>query len=306
MQAATHLQADPAAIPLKTLIAGWTALVLTLLIWAGFSLSIRAISSSVLTPGDVALIRFAVPALAMLPFLPSRLPALKRLSPKHLFMIMCGAGLPFFLVAAAGGHLTSAAHVSALVAGTTPLSFAFVGWLLWREPVGRARKLSLGVIVAGVALLVAGMGGLQWSLIGGAALLLVASLFWGLYTHGLRKSGVDPLGCVMVVTYPSLIVLVPLLLTGVLDSHLSQIAPKEALLFVLVQGVGVGVVSTLAYTLAIRLLGPLLCSTVGALAPVLATLLAIPLLGEQPTFLALCGVLIVTAGVLLSSRPIRG
>ncbi|MDW5441587.1 hypothetical protein [Polaromonas sp. SM01] len=86
----------------------------------------------------------------------------------------------------------------------------------------------------------------------------------------------------MLVSYPSLIALVPLLLTDVLDSHLGQIAPKEALLFVLVQGLGVGVASTLAYTLVTRLLG------------------------EQPTFLALCGVFLVAAGVLLSSRPVRG
>jgi drug/metabolite transporter (DMT)-like permease len=280
---------------------GWVALLLTLLVWAGFSLSIRFIGQSVLTPGDVALIRFLVPGLVLLPFLPSRLAALRRLSLAHWLMMGIGAGLPFFLLAAAGGRLTSAAHVSALVAGTTPVSFALLGWALWRQPLGRTRAYGLAGIVAGVALLLAGLGGLHSSLLGGAVLLLGASLLWGLYTHGLRNAGLDPLACVMVVTYPSLCVLLPLLVTGVLDSHVLQAAPNQLLLFLLVQGLGVGLLSTLGYALAIRLLGPMRCATVGALAPVLVTLLAIPLLGEQPGWLACCGVLAVTAGVLFSS-----
>lgn len=284
---------------------GWAALLLTLLTWAGFSLSIRAIGASALTPGDVALLRFSVPALLMLPFLPSRLPALRRLAPRHGLMIGCGAGLPFFLVAAAGGRWTSAAHVSALVAGTTPLSFALLGWLLWREPVSAARRLGLAVIALGVVLLVAGVGGLHWSALGGAGLLLLASLLWGLYTHGLRKSGLDPLACVMLVSYPSLAALLVLLLSGLLDSHLAAIAPREALPFLLVQGLGAGLVSTLGYSLAIRLLGPAVCATVGALAPVLAALLAIPLLGEWPSALALGGVVVVTAGVIFCGRSLR-
>jgi drug/metabolite transporter (DMT)-like permease len=284
-------------------LVGWAALAVTLSIWAGFSLSIRAIGRSVLTPADVALLRFIVPALVLLPLLPSRAAALRAVAPQHLAMIAVGAGLPFFLLAAAGGRLSSAAHVSALVAGTTPLSFALVGWALWREPVGAARGCSLAIIVAGVALLATGLGGVPGSWLGGAALLLGASLLWGVYTHGLRRSRLDPVACVMVVTYPSIFALLLLMAAGVLDSHLSQAAPSQTLPFVLVQGVGVGLVSTLGYSIAIRHLGSLRCSTAGALAPVLATLLAIPLLGEQPSVLSACGVLVVTAGVVLASRP---
>jgi len=308
MNATTHPLPQPAAdvASSRPALLGWGALTLTLIVWAGFALSMRAIGASALTRGDVALVRFLVPALAMLPFLPSRLAALRRLSLEHWLMVAGGAGLPFFALTAAGGRLTSAAHVSALVAGTAPLSFALLGWLLWREPVARARKVGLAVILAGVALLVAGLGGWQWGLVGGAGVLLVASVCWSLYTHGLRKSGLDPLGCVMAVSYPSLLVLLPLMLAGLVESHLGQATSRELLPFVLVQGLGVGLLSTLVYALSIRLLGPLRCATVGALAPVLVTVLAVPVLGERPTLLACCGVLVVTAGVLLSNRPSRG
>ena len=51
-------------------------------------------------------------------------------------------------------------------------------------------------------------------------------------------------------------------------------------LVLLVQGLGVGVVSTLSYATAIARLGPARSAVIGSLAPVLASLGAVPLLGE--------------------------
>ena len=281
---------------------GWLTMGLTLVIWASFSLSIRAIGSSSLAPTDVALIRFLVPALALAPFLPSRFAALRALPVKCWVMVACGAGLPFFLIASLGGKFTSAAHVSALIAGTTPVSFALIGWLLWREPVSPARIRRLALILAGVALMVWGFGAQSPHAMVGAGVLLLASLLWGIYTHGLRLAGLDPLSGVMVVTYPSVVALAALVGSGLVESRLAAAPVNELLMFAAVQGVGVGLFSTLLYGMSIRLLGAAKCAMVGALAPVLATLLAIPLLGESPTALTAFGVMVVSLGVVLAVR----
>ena len=278
---------------------GWAALTITVLIWAAFALTIRAIGHSPLTPGDVALIRFLIPAALLLPLLPSRLPALRRVPPHAALMIMAGAGLPFFLIAAAGGASTSAAHVSALVAGTTPLSVVLVGALLFRDRVTANQRPGLGLILLGIVLLVAGLGPVGASPLTGIALLLSASLLWGGYTLGMRRAGLDPLGVAMLVTYPSLLLLAPLLLSGTLPSHLTQVPWQGLLPFIAVQGLGVGLVASLTYPYALKPLGTLRCATVGALAPVLATLLALPLLGERPSLASAIGVAIVTTGVLI-------
>ncbi|GGB77494.1 DMT family transporter [Deinococcus soli (ex Cha et al. 2016)] len=278
---------------------GWAALAVTVLIWAAFALTIRAIGHSPLTPGDVALIRFLIPAALLLPLLPSRLPAMRRVPPHAALMITAGAGLPFFLIAAAGGASTSAAHVSALVAGTTPLSVVLVGAALFRDRVTAAQWPGLGLILLGIVLLVAGLGTVGASPLTGIALLLSASLLWGGYTLGMRRAGLDPLGVAMLITYPSLLLLAPLLLSGTLPSHLTQVPWQGLLPFIAVQGIGVGVVASLTYPYALRHLGTLRCATVGALAPVLATLLALPLLGERPSVASAIGVAIVTTGVLV-------
>lgn len=253
---------------------GWLTMGLTLVIWASFSLSIRAIGSSSLAPTDVALIRFLVPALALAPFLPSRFAALRALPVKCWVMVACGAGLPFFLIAS----------------------------LLWREPVSPARMRRLALILVGVALMVWGFGAQSPHAMVGAGVLLLASLLWGIYTHGLRLAGLGPLSGVMVVTYPSVVALAALVGSGLVESRLAAAPVNELLMFAAVQGVGVGLFSTLLYGMSIRLLGAAKCAMVGALAPVLATLLAIPLLGESPTALTAFGVIVVSLGVVLAVR----
>jgi drug/metabolite transporter (DMT)-like permease len=285
---------------------GWIAMSITVLIWAGFSVSLRAISHSTLSSADVALIRFLVPAIALLPFVRARLPALKAMQPLHALMIVIGAGLPFFLIAAAGGRLTSAAHVSVLVAGTVPLSVALLALVCWREPIQSSRRLGLLLIVAGVLLMVAGLGAMQLPMLQGVALLLIASLLWGMYTLALRKTTIDPVGTLMLITYPAVCGIVILMATGAMESHLAQANFNEIGWFVLVQGICVGILSPLAYAAAIRCLGSVRSSTIGALAPVIAALIAIPVLHEIPTVLSVAGILAVTTGVVLTNRHAKG
>ena len=284
---------------------GWIAMSITVLIWAGFSVSLRAISHSSLSSGDVALIRFLVPAIALLPFIPARLTALKAMRPLHALMIATGAGLPFFLIAAAGGRLTSAAHVSVLVAGTVPLSVALLASVCWREPIAAGRRLGLMVIVAGIVLIVAGLGAMQWPMLRGVSLLLVASLLWGMYSLTLRKTTLDPVGTLMLITYPAVAGIVILMATGTMESHLAQAKLNDIIWFVLVQGICVGILSPLAYAAAIRCLGSVRSATVGALAPVLATVIAIPVLHEIPTMVSVAGILAVTVGVILANRAAK-
>ena len=290
----------PRQIPLRPLV-GYLAIAVTVLVWAGFALSTRAASGAQLTFGDVALIRSGIPALFFLPFLPKRIAVLRQLPARRWLMIAAGAGLPFFWLAAMGGAQTSATHVGALIAGTTPVSVAVLTWVVYRQR--PAVLLPLGVILVGVAALIGASGNLAAGSLTGVALLLSASLLWGCYTLGLRGSGLDPIGCALVLALPSTLVLLPLLATGVLPSNLTQVRLAEAMPFILAQGVGVGLVSSLTYAIAIARLGVAKCAAIGSLAPAIAAVLAVPLLHEALTFGTILAVLIICAGVMLANRP---
>jgi drug/metabolite transporter (DMT)-like permease len=295
-------QLEPSALPRSPfMIVGWLSLLLAVIVWAGFALSMRAIGRSPLSTADVALIRFAVPAILLLPLLPSRLARLRIVPWPAATAVATGAGLPFFLLAAAGGRSSSAAHVSALIAGTTPLAVALLAMLLWREVPRRHRLFGLLAIMAGVSFLVAGLSSTGPSEVYGVTLLLAASVLWGAYTLGLRRAKLDPLGCIMLITYPSLLVLLSLRAIGVFETHLSTVSLTDIMPFVVVQGIGVGLLSSYAYSLAVSRLGSTRCATVGALAPVLTTGLAVPLLNEVPSWLSLLGVCVITFGIFVSN-----
>lgn len=281
---------------------GWPALVVAVIIWACFALSIRLISLSSVSTIDVAIIRFGVPAIILLPFTVIRLARIRRVPLLPFLMVSAGGGLPFFLIAAWGGHFAAASYVGALIAGTTPIAATLINYLINNQSVSFSRLKGLGVIMAGVAVLVISLGAFTGSVMTGVAILLFASLFWGSYTVGIRELGVTPLTCLMLVTYPSAIVLGILLMTGLAESHLARYTLQECMPFILMQGVGVGIFSTLAYAIAISYLGTLRCATFGSLAPVVATFMAIPFLNEVPSSLTVMGVFIITAGVIYCNR----
>lgn len=298
----TTIMTPTDAWPATSRLAGWVAIAVAVTIWAGFALSIRAIGVSALAPADVALIRFGLPVLILAPWLASRLPALRRVRPLDAALVTLGAGLPFFFTASWGGGLTSAALVGALIAGTTPLSVALLAFLIDRTAASRARGRALALILGGVALLVAGQGALDGAALGGAGLLLGASLMWGAYTLGLRRAGLDPIGCTLLLCLPSLAALGAMIATGMVETRIMTVSFTEILPFLVVQGLGVGVLASLAYAAAIARLGPATCAAVGSLAPAFAALGAVPLLGESLTPVILAGIAIVTLGVFRAAR----
>lgn len=281
---------------------GYLVLSVVVLIWAGFALTMRAMGASPLAPADVAVIRFAIPIVALLPAIPQRLAALMTVRPKDAALVLLG-GVPFFLIVSAGARTTSAAYVGALIAGTTPLSVAVLTALIERRGVPRKQWLPLALILAGVFGIVAGQRyAITTEMLRGVGLLLIASLVWGAYTIGLKRTGVDAIGNGLLLSVCSLVVLIAMLFAGVATTHVGQFTLHQALPFILVQGLGVGLVSTVGYAFAISRLGAARSATIGSLAPALASLLAIPVLGEPLTVATAAGIAVITTGVILANR----
>lgn len=283
---------------------GLLALAGAVSIWAAFALSARALSTSTLLPADAALLRFGVPLLVLAPALWRRRRRIAAVRPGPAAEIICGAGVPFFLAAMHGGALTSAAFVGSIVPGMVPL---FVTALM----TARGHSAPRGTQVAGLLLLAAGVAALvrryvvpvDAAVLEGAGTLLVASGLWALYTVGLRDVDLDPVGSIGLLCLPSFAVIAALALTGVLPTGLAHAAGADIALFLVVQGLGVGLCAGLLYAVAIRRLGAERSAVGGSLSPVAVVLLAVPLLGEAPTPAVLIGVPLITAGVVLANRP---
>ncbi|WP_157680083.1 DMT family transporter [Mycobacterium dioxanotrophicus] len=280
---------------------GYAAMGLTVAVWAAFALSIRFIEVSEMAAGEVALIRFAVPMVVLLPWLPSRWRTICRIRWSIAAMIFVGAGLPYFLTASWGGSLSTAIFVGALIPGLVPV-FALALALT------RAGRKATTYEISGAVVITCGVGGLlsnplsnaNMTLLFGASILVAASMMWSMYTTALSATDLDAVGCTLLLSIPSAVVTFILLAIGVLPGNLQGVFTHDAIVFVLVQGLGVGVIANLSYRYAIRTIGAQRSSVLGSLSPVATVLLAVPLLGEKPTEAVVFGVVLIVVGVALS------
>ncbi len=122
---------------------GYFAVFTTLLIWAGFFISLRAGAKSVLTSADLALIRFGVPALFLSGLAWRRRDKILATPKRYLLGILCGAGLPFFFISATAMQYAPVAHGSTLVPGTLPLFVTAIAILFYKESLSRHRAWGL-------------------------------------------------------------------------------------------------------------------------------------------------------------------
>jgi drug/metabolite transporter (DMT)-like permease len=289
---------------LSARLAGLLALGLTVLVWAGFFLSLRAGAKASLPVGEIAAFRFLPAAVCFLPVLWRRWRRIAAVPWPLLLAIVCGAGLPYFLVAGKGMRLASVADGSTLVPGTLPLFVSLLALGLLGQPITSSRRKGLLIISSGVLLmLLFSLNHAAAGLWHGYALFLCGSILWASFTLALRRSGLEALEGAAVVTYGSIPLLILNLLLSSEPLQIHHLPPGVLSVQFLLEGLGVGLVSTISYAYAVARLGPDRAAIAGALTPVVSTLLAIPVLGEIPPLTSLLGMALITAGVAVANRP---
>jgi drug/metabolite transporter (DMT)-like permease len=288
----------------RNFVLGATAALAAALIWGSWIVVTRLGVTTTLAPPDIALLRFGIPAIILLPVLLREGLALKRIGIVRTALMVAGSGLPFFLLSSAGMKFAPASHAGALLPGTMPLFVALLAALFDRERFSAMRLAGFGFVVAGVLaiggyqLLAGGSG--EWR---GDLLFLAGAFLWAVYTLAFRRAGIGAWHGAALVNAYSIVGLLPLMLwTG---WHLPDVSWPELGLQALSQGVLSGVIALLAYGLAIRRLGAPRAAVFISLTPVIAALIAIPVLGERPDAATAAGIVAVSLGVALASGAIR-
>src|SRR5690606_10360823 len=85
-------------------------------------------------------------------------------------------------------------------------------------------------------------------------------------------------------------------------TRLSQASTNEIVFQFVYQGVFMSGVALFTYNRAVAVLGSGAASAMMALVPVLATLLAVPVLGEVPSALGIAAIIIISLGVVIAAR----
>ncbi|HVY31068.1 MAG TPA: DMT family transporter [Polyangiaceae bacterium] len=278
--------------------------VLSVMLFSGFTLTSRAGLTTGLRPPDVAALRFGIGGLLLAPVLVRH--GRGGLRGRDAFALAFLGGLGFALFAYTGFWLAPAAHGSVLLHGTIPI---FTSLLAGSASASRrglrvgAALIAIGVVMMAYDSLAAARGR---QLLGDGSLLL-ASLLWAAYGVRVRSSMLAPAHAASIVAVLSMCCFLPIYAFLPHDALLA-LGTRQLLVQVAVQGVLVGAVSIFVYTRAVSSLGPTVSSLFTAAVPCLTTLMAIPLLSETPSGLALLGMAIVTVGMaacFAAARPVR-
>jgi drug/metabolite transporter (DMT)-like permease len=223
--------------------------------------------------------------------------------PKAALLTATG-GLQFGWFVTAGLQFAPAAQATIFTSAGVPLFVVLLAWPFLRELPTAGQLFGVGLILAGDALVVSrGLAG-GTDQLRGQLMFVVAGFGWAVYTIMVRRWRVDGVLATTVISVGSGAVFLPYyLLFGA--SNLSAAPAIEIVFQFIYMGAFVGIGATLAYTVAVKVLGAQRTALTTALVPACATLLAIPFLGEIPTLAEAAGVVAVTAGMpfALGWRP---
>ncbi|MES2612828.1 MAG: DMT family transporter [Pseudomonadota bacterium] len=285
---------------IPSLWVGWLAALAAALIGSGWQIASRHGVTTTLGPLELAVLRYAIPALLLAPLWLRRggWPA-EMSCGRCALLVLCG-GLPFGLVVLAGAQWAPAAHMGIFVAGSLPVFTALGGWLVARERPASSRLLGLALIGAGMAV----FGAAGWRSVEGAwrgdLLFLLAALLWSVYTLAFRGSGLTPWQGAALVNLGSAVLLLPALaLRGaprLLSAPWTDVAWQA-----LGQGVVAGLLGLVVYSVAIARLGPARAALSAALVPLLTAVGGACLLGEPVSGALVAAVLLVVPGLALGS-----
>ena len=277
---------------------GLAAGLLVLLIFSGTLVVSRMGAINTLTIYDVAALRFGIAGLCVVPFL-GRVQWTNLTWRRALTLAIVG-GAVFALFLLGGFVFAPVAHGAIVVNGAMPIFAALMTWFIFREGLGRWRIAGIAVIVVGVA--ATGWDALEFGAPGqwrGHLLFLGAAACNSGFLTAVRGWRIGALDALAVVMGLNTLIYLPLWWLF-LPSALSQAPWQEIALQGIYQGVIAGFIAGFMIAYAARTLGSTRQAAIMSGAPALALLMAIPLLGEIPSWISIAGVVIVTTGILVT------
>jgi drug/metabolite transporter (DMT)-like permease len=276
----------------------WAALAVTIL--SGWFVVTRFSVTRELRIWDIAALRFGIGAILLAPAILRRghIPKLTAWAEGLVFALLWG--VPFVVFVALGLKLTSATQAATIAPTLMPVFAGVFAWAFYRERQGRVRWLGYAAIILGLVCLVAAFHGVPN--LTGIGALAVGAAMWAIYTLLFRRSRLSAIQSAALICFWSTVIFLPIYaLLGL--SRFNLASPSEIALQAVYQGVLMSGVALFAYNRAVSLLGSAAATAIVALLPAVASVLAIPVLGETPSAAECLSLAIIVLGVLFASRP---
>jgi len=276
---------------------GYVFVAITMGIWGGFTLTARLSANWGISAWDITALRFALAFCILMPILVYKKDT-AFLWKKEPFLLAMTGGVIYCLTAYSAFHYVPAAHAAIFLNGCIPLCTAVAAFVLFKEPFDRHTWISLSIMLTAIT----AMSFLMYQETGvafgfGDMLFLLSALWWGIFTVLLRQWKLSAWHSMAGVVVWSTIVYLPIYVLF-LPKNLTGPEPIHLLIQVIFHGIFVVIIATLTYVEAIKRLGAFKTGSIVTLAPFMAAILAVPLLGEPLSLAIICGLLGMAVGAL--------
>lgn len=286
----------------STRAVGFLCALFSVLVWSGWmvlsSYSVRAH----LNAYDITALRFATAGLVLLPIALKRglrVGPWGRWGALWLALLM---GAAYNVIAIAGMKLAPVSHAS--IIQTTVLICSTIGAVfILREKFSKLQGVGVALSVLGIGslLLASDSGhGDSLDLWIGHACFAIGGAMWAVYILSVRKWQADPLQATAAVCVVSALYFLPIYLFF-LPHQISWAHWEEAAFQAFYQGIVNSVFALLCYNRAVQYLGAATTSAFLPLIPVIASLIAMPMLGEYPNLMEWAGIGLAAFGVLMAT-----
>jgi drug/metabolite transporter (DMT)-like permease len=305
--AAAGLKPAQSASPAKaSFLAGVAYALFAISIWSGWFVLTRLNAAAGLGAYDLVALRFAVAAVILLPVAIRMRGRFGHAGWVSSLALFAGSGVIYSLCTTVGVTLAPAAEGAALTPGVMPMAAALLSVLFLKERLNKSQLTGFCFILAGVTI-IGGLGlfnGAHREWIGHVLFLTGAFLFAG-YTVALRRSRMTGLEAIAVVSLWSCALYLPVYILA-LHPRVLEVSPASLVFPAIYQGLLTNVISLVAYSRAVSILGASRAAPFASLIPAVTALLGIAVLGELPPSADWIGIAAVSAGVYLASgAPLR-
>ena len=277
----------------------------------GASLSFAAARAGILaglSPGDLILMRFGVAGVVLLPFLLRwGLPDLAGVGWRRGLVLTVVGGPAFALMQTGGYAFAPLAHGAVIHPASVTILSTGIAAALLGERLSRAHLIGAGLVLGGIVLiswqgLQVATGEASWI---GDLLFFTSAVLWAIFTVLIRHWRLHALRAIAVVSFLSLLLILPGYLAWYGLEHLCTRPPLPMLTQALLQGLMQGVIALTAYSQAIRVLGVSRAVLFPAMVPAVSILVGIPIVGEMPNSTQIIGLLLVTIGLMYAVGVFR-
>jgi len=254
----------------------------------------RLAATQGVSPIDVALLRYSIPAIMLIPVWLATWRKLKA-APVWSIVAMLGWGAPFVWLVTASLKDSKVVYLATIVPCTMPLFAVVAERIFFNQQPNRTQLFGFALVATAAFIVVLNAifgGGISlYSL----ALMLLAACGWCSYVVSFRHTGLTAAqGAAWVCVASTVLILVIKLVTG---DELLPLTTEQIIFNAAAQGFLSGFVAVILYTIAIEKLGPAQAASYGVLVPAIASFFAWVWLGETPTFFNLLALSFGTAGV---------